>query len=164
MIPVNAAGVAAAADMTDLQSPETYVGYDRAANFISPGGAVRDARHVYAAPTPRLNQWALSGGWTIGGEHAALDAKGGGIVYRFHARDLHLVLGPGADGKPSVSASRSTARRRARPSRRHWRGWGGDRANSSALSPRPAEWRDRRRTFEIRFLDPGVQAYAFTFG
>jgi cytochrome c biogenesis protein CcdA/thiol-disulfide isomerase/thioredoxin len=100
LVAVNASGAEAAADMINVASPETYVGYDRAENFISPGGAVQDARHVYAAATPRLNEWALSGDWTVGKEDAVLNEKGGSIVYRFHARDLHLVLGPGPDGKP----------------------------------------------------------------
>ena len=165
VIPVNAAGVAAAADMNDLQSPETYVGYNRAANFISPGGAVRDARHVYAAPTPRLNQWALSGNWTIGGEHAALDAKGGGIVYRFHARDLHLVLGPGADGKPVRFRVTIDG---APPGDAHGADIGADGVGVAKAHRLYRLIRQNGaivdRTFEIRFLDPGVQAYAFTFG
>ena len=89
------------ADMADVRSPETYVGYDRAENFVSPGGAVQDARHVYAAATPRLNEW---GARRATGRSAAsmpsLNDKDGSIVYRFHARDLHLVLGPAPDGKP----------------------------------------------------------------
>ncbi len=85
-------------DLNDVQSPETYVGYERAEHFVSPGGAVRDRRHAYAAGTPGLNEWGLSGFWTIGDEHARLDEKDGGIVYRFHARDLHLVLGPARIG------------------------------------------------------------------
>jgi cytochrome c biogenesis protein CcdA/thiol-disulfide isomerase/thioredoxin len=165
VIPVNEAGVAAAADMNDLQSPETYVGYNRAANFISPGGAVRDARHVYVAPTPRLNQWALSGNWTIGGEHAALDAKGGGIVYRFHARDLHLVLGPGADGKPVRFRVTIDG---APPGDAHGADIGADGVGVAKTHRLYRLIRQNGaitdRTFEIRFLDPGVQAYAFTFG
>ena len=148
-----------------MQSPETYVGYDRAANFISPGGAVRDARHVYAAPTPRLNQWALSGNWTIGGEHAALDAKGGGIVYRFHARDLHLVLGPGADGKPVRFRVTIDG---APPGDAHGADIGADGVGIAQTHRLYRLVRQNGaivdRTFEIRFLDPGVQAYAFTFG
>ena len=100
LVSVNASGAQAAADMNAVQSPETYIGYSRAQNFISAGGAIRDLSHVYSIATPRLNEWGLSGNWTIGGEHAALNEGGGGIVYKFHARDLHLVLGPAADGKP----------------------------------------------------------------
>jgi thiol-disulfide isomerase/thioredoxin len=100
MVAVNAFGAEAAADMYDVQSPETYIGYDRSENFVSPGGPVHDSPHVYTAGMPRLNEWGLAGKWTIGGEHAVLDQKDGSIVYRFHARDLHLVLGPGPDNKP----------------------------------------------------------------
>jgi len=100
LVAVNASGAELAADVSNVQSPETYIGYDRAENFISPGGVIQDARHVYAAAAPQRNEWALSGDWTIGKEDAVLNQKGGSIVYRFHARDLHLVLGPAADGKP----------------------------------------------------------------
>ena len=100
------------------QSPETYVGYERAENFVSPGGAVQDARHVYARRRRRrLNQWAprrRTG--RSADEQAVLDAQGGSIVFRFHARDLHLVLGPAADGKPvrfRVPIDGAAARRRA---------------------------------------------------
>src|SRR5262249_4937639 len=100
LVSVSASGAEAAADMGNVRSPETYVGYDRAENFVSPGGVVQDARHVYATTAPRLNEWALSGDWTIGKEDAVPNEKGCSIVYRFHARDLHLVLGPAPDGKP----------------------------------------------------------------
>ena len=79
--------------------PETYVGYERTENFASPGGAVLDERHVYAAPARlRLNQWALCGRLDGGEQAAALNAANGRIAYRFHARDLHLVMGPAARG------------------------------------------------------------------
>ena len=85
----------------DVHSPETYVGYERGENFVSPGGVGAGHGATSTRPaTPRLNEWGLSGDWTIGGEHAALNAGDGSIVYRFHARDLHLVLGPAPDGKP----------------------------------------------------------------
>ncbi|HVM85322.1 MAG TPA: cytochrome c biogenesis protein DipZ, partial [Candidatus Binatia bacterium] len=100
LVRVSATGAEAAPDMDDIQSPETYIGYNRAENFVSPGGADGDKSHVYQPGAPQLNQWSLSGDWTVGGEHATLNAADGAITYRFHARDLHLVLGPGADGKP----------------------------------------------------------------
>jgi cytochrome c biogenesis protein CcdA/thiol-disulfide isomerase/thioredoxin len=101
VVKVDAQGAEAAPDLDDVRSPETYIGYQRAENFASPGGAEPDKRASYAAASDlRLNQWALAGDWTIGGERAVLNAPNGRIVYRFHARDLHLVLGPGADGKP----------------------------------------------------------------
>ena len=98
---VNASGVEAAGDLVAVQSPETYVGYERTENFASPGGTVRDMRHEYATPSSlQKNQWALGGDWTVESEKAVLDGPSGRIVFRFHARDLHLVLGPGPDGKP----------------------------------------------------------------
>ena len=158
-------GAEAASDAGSVLSPETYVGYERAENFVSPGGAVEDARHVYAAGDPRLNEWGLAGDWTIHNENAVLNVAGGRIVYKFHARDLHLVLGPGADGQ--------TVRFRvtidgAAPGASH-----GSDIDSDGLGTVTAqrlyqlirqEGAIMDRTFEIEFLDPGVQAYAFTFG
>jgi thiol-disulfide isomerase/thioredoxin len=97
-VTVNASGAQAAPDDKDGHSPETYVGYDWAENFVS-GAVTKDAAHVYSAAAPQLNQWGLNGDWTVGAERAVLNRKDGGIVYRFHARDLHLVLGS-ASGKP----------------------------------------------------------------
>src|ERR1700722_13655606 len=91
---VNGQGIEAAADWADLRSPENYLGYDRTENFSSAGGAVLGESHSYVAPVRlTLNQWALSGDWTMESGFAALDAAGGRIAYRFHARDLHLVMG-----------------------------------------------------------------------
>jgi thiol-disulfide isomerase/thioredoxin len=104
LVAVAATGAEAPADMADVRSPETYVGYDRVAHFVSPGGPVQDAPHLYAAATPRLNEWALAGGWTIGGEHAALNAKDGRIAYRFHARDLISSSVPRRRASRSVTA------------------------------------------------------------
>jgi thiol-disulfide isomerase/thioredoxin len=165
LVSVSASGAEAAPDMDDIQSPETYVGYDRAENFASLGGAVQDARHVYTAPAPRLNEWGLAGDWTIGGEHAVLNEKGGSIVYRFHARDLHLVLGPGPDGK--AVRFRITIDG-AVPGDRH--GADVDAEGQGVVTGERLYQLVRQsgaigdRTFEIQFLDPGVQAYAFTFG
>jgi hypothetical protein len=114
---------------------------------------------------PRLNEWGLAGKWTIGGEHAVLDQKDGSIVYRFHARDLHLVLGPGPDGKPVRfrvtidGAPPGTSR-----------GTDVDADGQGVVTGQRLYQLVRQsgvitdHTFEIRFLDPGVQAYAFTFG
>jgi thiol-disulfide isomerase/thioredoxin len=89
----DARGVEAAADWAALRSPENYTGYERTENFASPGGARRGRPHVYAAPaTLRLNQWALSGDWTMGDQAATLNTEGGQIACRFDARDLHLVM------------------------------------------------------------------------
>src|SRR5262249_28749875 len=89
------------APSAEIGSPETYVGYRRGENFASPGPLARDVAHTYrAAERPLLNQWGLVGSWTIGPESAALEAPGGRILFRFHSRDLHLVLAPGKDGSP----------------------------------------------------------------
>ena len=165
LVKVSASGAEAAADMKDVQSPETYVGYNRAENFASPGGAVPDARHAYAAPTPRLNEWGLAGDWTVGGERASLNDKDGAIVYRFHARDLHLVLGPGDDGKPVRFRVTVDG---AAPGDNH--GADIDADGQGVVTGQRLYQLVRQsgavadHTFEIKFLDPGVQAYAFTFG
>ncbi len=165
MVLVNGLGAEAIGGSDDVLSPETYIGYRRAKNFVSPEAASPDAPNVYTAPPPQLNEWALSGGWTIGGEDAVLNERNGGIVYRFHARDLHLVLGPGPNGKPvrfrvTIDGAPPGA------------GHGAD-ADAEGLGV-VTEHRlyrlvrqnggVRDHTFEIRFLDAGVQAYAFTFG
>ncbi|MCA8434509.1 cytochrome c biogenesis protein DipZ [Burkholderia seminalis] len=159
-------GALAAADSADVRSPETYVGYTRAESFMSPGGAVRDAAHRYDAPArPDLNDWGLAGTWNVGAERASLAAPDGRIVYRFHARDLHLVLGPGANGQPVRFRVTLDG---AAPGAAHGtdvdaRGYGtvtGQRLYQ--LVRQPGAIADR--TFAIEFLDPGVDAYAFTFG
>ncbi len=159
-------GVQMAADNSAMQSPETYVGYERAENFGSPGGAVHDRAKDYRAPAKLdLNEWGLAGNWRIGAEHATLDRTNGRIIYRFHARDLHLVLGPAQDGKPvrfrvtidgiAPGASHGTD---TSPD-----GYGEVSAQRLyQLVRQDGEIRDR--TFAIEFLDRGVEAYAFTFG
>jgi thiol-disulfide isomerase/thioredoxin len=165
VVAVTASGAEAAPDMTNVGSPETYIGYDRAENFISPGGAVEDARHVYAAAPPRLNEWALSGDWTVGKEDAQLNEKRGRIVYRFHARDLHLVLGPGEGGAPVRFRVTLDG---AAPGDSH--GADTDADGQGIVTGQRLYQLIRQNgkildhTFEIEFLDPGVQAYAFTFG
>src|SRR5262245_10774051 len=139
LVAVSASGAEAASDMGNVRSPETYVGYDRAENFVSPGGIVHDSRHVYATAAPRLNEWALSGDWTIGKENAVLNEKGGSIVYRFHARDLHLVLGPASDGRPvrfRVTVDGAPPRQQSRHGHRCRRLRHGQR--TAALPARPA--------------------------
>jgi cytochrome c biogenesis protein CcdA/thiol-disulfide isomerase/thioredoxin len=161
-----AQGVEAAADNTDMQSPETYVGYERAENFTSPGGEAHDAAHAYVAPSqPAVNDWGLAGTWKVGAEHATLAQASGSIVYRFHARDLHLVLGPGKDGKPvrfRVSIDG------AAPQDAHGTDVAADGSGtvtSQRLYQLVRQTGDvKDHTFAIEFLDPGVEAYAFTFG
>lgn len=159
-------GVEMAADAELVRSPETYVGYARAENFASPGGAQQDTARDYSAPAqPALNQWGLGGQWKIGEEQATLVKPDGRIVYRFHARDLHLVLGPGSDGKPV--RFRVTVDGQA-PGASHGTDVAADGTGTVTgqrlyqLVRQAGDIRDR--TFAIEFLDPGVQAYAFTFG
>ncbi|HEY2530889.1 MAG TPA: cytochrome c biogenesis protein DipZ [Xanthobacteraceae bacterium] len=165
LVNVNASGVEAAASVNDDQSPETYIGYDRADNFASPGGIVENERHVYVSASPQLNQWSLSGDWTVRSEVAVLNGVGGSIVYRFHARDLHLVLGPAADGKPI--RFRVTINGNA-PGADH--GIDTDMDGQGVVDSQRLYQLVRQngairdRTFAIEFLDPGVHAYAFTFG
>jgi cytochrome c biogenesis protein CcdA/thiol-disulfide isomerase/thioredoxin len=165
LVAVAAKGAEASPDLANVRSPETYVGYERAEHFVSPGGAVRDARHIYTAGEPMLNEWSLAGDWTIGSEEAALNAAKGRLVYRFHARDLHLVLGPGRDDQ--AVRFRITVNGAAP---------GNDRGTDVDREGRGVVTRQRLyqlirqtgeiedRTFEIEFLDPGVRVYAFTFG
>jgi len=163
----DAAGVKAASDEANMLSPETYVGYARAENFSSPSGVVPDQPTAYTAPAKlELNQWALTGKWAVDEERALLSAAPGSIVYRFHARDLHLVLGPGPSGKPVRFRVRIDG---ADPGSSH----GADTDASGAGTVREQRLYQlirqppgavQRHTFTIEFLDGGVQAYAFTFG
>ena len=162
----DAQGVQMAADDAEVSSPETYLGYARAQNFTSGGDEVADKAQTYAAPAQlNLNQWGLAGKWTAEPEQVRLEHAPGRIIYRFHARDLHLVLGPGPDGKPvrfRVSIDG------AAPGEDH----GTDSApNGDGTVTEQRLYQLIRQTgpiidhtFAIEFMDPGVQAYAFTFG
>jgi len=166
LINADAQGVQQAPDMNQVLSPETYVGYQRAEHFVPETGLVPDKVATYNPPANlTLNDWSLGGQWAVGAERATASAPASRIVYRFHARDLHLVLGPGADGKPvrfKVSIDGQA------PGAAH----GVDVAADG--SGRVTEQRlyqlvrqtdaVKDRTFTIEFLDPGVSAYAFTFG
>jgi thiol-disulfide isomerase/thioredoxin len=165
-VSVDAGGLEAAADWRSLRSPENYVGYQRTQNFASPGGAMLDKPRVYMLPERlRLNNWALSGEWTMKNEAAVLNKPNGRIAYRFHARDLHLVMGPSPpgtsvpfrvriDGQPPGAA----------------RGIDVDEQGNGTVTQQrlyqlirqPKPIADRQ--FEIEFLRPGVEAFAFTFG
>ena len=157
-------GAEAAAARETLQSPETYIGYRRADRFVSPGGLIQNRQASYQAAALRLNDWALEGAWSVGQQSARSGSAGAKISYRFHARDLHLVLGspggrpvryrvmldgkaPGADAGSDIAANGSGT-------------VSGERLYQ--LVRQKGEVRDR--TFTIEFLDPGVEAFAFTFG
>jgi cytochrome c biogenesis protein CcdA/thiol-disulfide isomerase/thioredoxin len=166
LINADAKGVQLAPDMNEVQSPETYLGYQRAEHFVPETSLLPNKVSVYVPPANlALNDWGLGGQWNVGAERATAGATASRIVYRFHARDLHLVLGPGADGKPvrfKVSIDGQAP---------------GD-AHGVDVSPDGAgQVTEQRlyqlvrqsggvkdRTFSIEFLDPGVSAYAFTFG
>jgi thiol-disulfide isomerase/thioredoxin len=164
LVSVNGVGVEAAADWDTLGSPENYLGLERTQNFASLGGSVWNKPRNYVAPGKlRLNHWALTGNWAMQDQAAVLHAAGGRIAYRFHARDLHLVMKPAAmpvrfrillDGQPPGAAHGVDV---------------DERGNGTVTEPRlyqlvrqPDAIGDR--LFEIEFLDPGIEAFAFTFG
>jgi thiol-disulfide isomerase/thioredoxin len=166
LVSVDASGLEVAADWGSLKSPENYVGYERTQNFASPGGAVLDKPRMYEVPARlRLNEWALSGQWTVTKGSAALDKANGSIAYRFHARDLHLVMGPAA---PGTSVKFRVLIDGQPPGAAHGidvdeQGYG--RATEQRLyqlirQPKPIA----DRQFQIEFLGSGVEAFAFTFG
>ncbi|MGH6706150.1 MAG: thioredoxin family protein, partial [Sphingomicrobium sp.] len=163
---VKVAGASAAADFRSIRSPETYIGYSRAANFIGPGGSlVRDQANDYVLPTElALNQWGLWGRWTAERQRAVMAKARGGISIRFHARDLHLVLGS-SSGKPV--RFRVTLDGKA-PGADHGmdidaQGYG--QVTSQRLYQLVRQkGGSKERLFSIELLDPGVEAYAFTFG
>ena len=166
LVAATAEGAALPSDELHVLSQETYIGHARAENFASPGGQVPGAAHSYTLP-PRLalNEWALEGNWTVGEESAAANAAPSRIAFHFQARDLHLVLGPGADGKPIRFRVHLDG---ALPGADHGTDIDAD-GNGTVSEERlyqlirqSGDVRDR--TFEIEFLDPGVVGYAFTFG
>jgi len=166
LVSVDANGLEAPADWNNVRSPENYLGSERTENFASPGGAQSDRRRLYASPTRMtLNQWALAGEWTMGRQAAVLNGATGRIVYRFHARDLHLVMGPPRqgssvrfrvlmDGQPPGPAHGldvdDSGHGKVIEQRLH------------QLIRQPGPIADR--TCEIEFLDAGIEAFAFTFG
>ncbi|MDN8664096.1 cytochrome c biogenesis protein DipZ [Stenotrophomonas indicatrix] len=160
-------GVATQADMGNLRSPETYLGHARAEQFASPGGQRADAAFGYTLPsTLALNQWGLSGQWRVNDEAAQLQQAGGRIAFQFHARDLHLVLAPGEDGKPV--RFRVLLDGKPLPAADAGADVAAD-GTGTVNEHRLYQLIRQRGTigphrFEIEFLDAGVQAYAFTFG
>jgi thiol-disulfide isomerase/thioredoxin len=163
---VSGVGIEAAPDWTDGRSPETYIGYRQARNFASPEKVHKDSIQLFTAPAKLpLNHWALNGSWNVDAESAVLQAVPGKIVFRFHSRDLHLIMAPAKDGKPVrfiVKLDGAAA---------------GENCGIDTVPDGAGEVREPRlyqlirqkgpivdRTFEIEFLDPGVQALDFTFG
>jgi len=163
LVSVNADGAEAAADWDELRSGENYVGYERTQDFA---GSVKDDKpHVYTPPRHvSLNSWSLAGDWTMGREAIRLNQPNGRILYRFHARDLHLVMG--APSKTPVRFRMSIDGQA--PEMAHGvdvdsRGYG------SVIEPRMYQLVRQStpisdRQFEIEFLDAGVEAFSFTFG
>jgi thiol-disulfide isomerase/thioredoxin len=166
LVTVAARGAEVAADWDNLKSSENYVGKERTEGFASPGGAVLGKPHVYTGPARlQLNHWALAGDWTVEKPFIALNKPNGRIAYRFHARDLHLVMGPAArgtsvrfrvliDGQPPGAAHGVDV---------------DEQGNGTVTEQRMYQLIRQQqpiadRQFEIEFLDPGVQAFSFTFG
>jgi thiol-disulfide isomerase/thioredoxin len=165
LAPVEGLGVEAEADWENLRTPETYLGYGRGERLASPDGAALDERRTYELPRRLgINQWALAGEWTIGRENVALDEAGGSIAYRFHARDAHIVLAPGArEPIPFRVLLDGEA-----PGPSHGVDVDED-GNGGVLEGRMYQLvrthdAVRQRTLEITFIEPGAEAYAFTFG
>jgi thiol-disulfide isomerase/thioredoxin len=166
LVAVDALGAEAPADWTTLRSPENYIGYGRTENFASPGGVVPGRPHLYTAPERlRLNDWALTGDWTMEEEVTTLNTAGGQITCRFQARDVNLVMGPAAPGTPVRFRVLIDGQP---PGADH--GTDVDQNGSGTLSEERLyqlvrqQERVTERTFEITFPDPGAAAYSFTFG
>ena len=166
VVSVDARGVEAPADWATLRSPENYTGYGRTENFASPGGVLPNKPGSYAIPAElRLNNWALSGNWTTEQVATRLNTATGQLAYRFHARDVNLVMGPATsgtsvrfhvllDGQPPGAAHGTDL---------------DSRGNGTVVEQRLYQLIRQdgpvtEQTFEITFLDPDVEAYAFTFG
>jgi hypothetical protein len=165
-VSVDSSGIEAAADWRSLRSAKNYIGYECTQNLASPGGAVLDIPRTYQVPAMlRLNEWGRSGDWTVRREAALLNAPNGSIAYRFHARDLHLVMSQAA---PGTSVRFGVLIDGQSPGPAH--GVDVDEQGNGTVTqqrlyrlirqPKPV----MARQFEIEFLDPGVEAFAFTFG
>lgn len=160
-----AKGAEAGPDFDNIRSSESYLGYDRASGFISPEGLRADANNSYSVGQPGLNEWGLAGKWKVGKEGPVSQEPGGAIVYRFSARDLHLVLGPGASGNPVRFQVKIDGKAPGSNHGADTNAEGYGTITSTRLYQLVRQYGDPvERTFEIRFLDPDVEAYAFTFG
>jgi thiol-disulfide isomerase/thioredoxin len=166
IVDVVGTGPEAPADWEHLESPESYLGFQQAQSFASPGGIAAERSRVYQVPDRlALNEWALSGEWTIGPESAVSRGPNARIAFRFHARDVHLVMGPAdpgsaigfrvfVDGRPATDAHGSDV--------------GAD-GTGKVDFPRMYQLVRQRgsiesRLFEIEFEAPGGEAFCFTFG
>ena len=166
LVSVDSRGFEVPADWASLKSPENYVGYERTEGFASPGGATRDKSRMYEVPARlRRNDWALSGDWTIKRDAVELNKPNGRIAYRFHARDLHLVMGPAT---PGTAVKFRVLIDGQPPGAVH--GLDVDEQGVGTVSAQRLHQLIRQtgpiadRQFEIEFLDPGVEAFCFTFG
>ena len=166
LVSVTPSGVEVAADRATLKSPETYLGYERSESFASTGRAVLDKHDIYAAPAKlELNEWALAGDWTVGMDSVVPNRPNGRLLYRFHARDVNLIMSPSGagpsvpfrvliDGRPPGAAHGSDV---------------DDQGHGTVTEPRMYQLirqpgRIAEQEFEIQFLEPGVAAFDFTFG
>jgi len=163
---VQGKGFEAAADWNSLRTPETYVGYERTESFSSPGGLVPDQRHAYTAPSKLgLNRWALAGDWTVGRQATVANSAHARIAFRFHARDLHLVMGP---HEPGRAVHFRVLVDGERPGNSH--GIDVDDGGTGTVTEHRLYQLIRQNasiedhTFEIEFLDAGVETFSFTFG
>ena len=162
----SAAGVKAAPDFADEQSPESYLGYRQAERFASPEQLTQATQTTYSSPaTLLLNQWGLSGSWSVGAESAVPVSAPASIVFRFHSRDLHMVLGPAKNGQPVRFRIKLDGAAPGLDCGVDCTSGG----NGEVRLPRlyqlvRQKGQIKDRTFEIQFLDPGVRAYVFTFG
>jgi hypothetical protein len=166
LVSVRGEGFEAQADWANLQSPESYLGYEQGRNFASPGDAALDESRLYAQPESlKLNQWALSGNWAIQRRACVLDRGDGRIAFRFHARDVNLVMAPPSP-EETVAFSVSVDGEAPGPAC----GLDVDEQGRGTLS-QPRLYQLIRqsgpitdRTFEIAFSAPGAEVYVFTFG
>jgi thiol-disulfide isomerase/thioredoxin len=166
LVSVSPDGFEAQADWANLESPETYLGYEQAQNFASPAGASPGEAHSYVSPDRlKLNHWALEGDWTLGKGASVLNQGEGRISFRFHARDVHLVMGPSERG---TSVPFRVLVDGEAPGSAHGLDTAEDGHGAVAQQRLHQLIRQQGqiddRTFEITFLAPGVEAYVFTFG
>ena len=166
LVQVSPRGLEVAADYGTLRSPESYLGYERSEAFASAGDAPADAPRLYTLPSRlTLNQWGLAGNWTVKGKPVVLNEPNGRIVFRFHARDVNLIMGtpPGSqpvrftvkvDGKPPVEAHGTDIDEQGN----------GTASRQRAYQLVRQQQRISDREFEIQFAEPGMEAFCFTFG